>query len=141
MTWFVEAAPERPNFMLVISFLWGDLHDVDSDGDSSPASSRTWTWLQVCNRAAPAEAVSVAMEDDGRSLRVDSDVPWLAAATAYFLAHEGATRVRADATEPWTPCDVLVAHLGDFDLGAALARSDASIWRQATIDNPYPNRR
>jgi hypothetical protein len=36
--------------------------------------------------------------------------------------------------------DVLIQNMGDdFDLETALNRVDNSIWRQSTLENPYPN--
>ncbi len=33
-TWLVQAARTEPEFRLVVTFLWSDMHNVDADGDS-----------------------------------------------------------------------------------------------------------
>jgi hypothetical protein len=56
----------------------------------------------------------------------------------FFLARETNGEV-AEREENDGPFEALRARLGDFDLDAAPGRADASIWRQATLDDPYPN--
>jgi hypothetical protein len=140
-TWLVEAPRERPDFRLFITFLWSEFHDVDSDGDSDNPASYEWSYLYLRNRADPAELVDIdTVEEQGRPcVRIRSEVSWLAAAAAYFLAHEGNVRVRAPAQPDWDHREALRAHLGAFDLEAASTRANGSIWRQATLENPYPN--
>jgi hypothetical protein len=140
-TWFVDPLPERPDFRLIISFLWGDFHDVDSDGDSSNPASRDWTWLSVRNRGQPAETVDIELVSTSTTcFKVEAGLSWLTAATAYFLAIESSGRVRAEQGTEWLERQTLTEHTANFDLDAAVARARHSIWRKATLANPYPNR-
>jgi hypothetical protein len=135
-TWFLEPCPVKPDFRLVITFLWHDLHNVDTDGDSYNAASRTWTELYVMNREDSREVVEV----EARRVRVRSATPWLAAAVAFFLAEEGGVAVSRDGSV-WLDRGELRGEVGVFDLDAAIARAAASVWRRATLADPYPNRR
>jgi hypothetical protein len=134
-TWFVQPCVEKPEFWIVISFLWGDLHNVDTDGDSDNPASRSWTWLYVQNREAPSEIVEIDEVEGSRCVRVCSTTSWLAAAVAFFLAREGCVSVSRDGHE-WANCDLLRSDAGYFDLEAGLARANASILRRATPSDP-----
>lgn len=137
-TWFTQPCAEKPDYRLVISFLWGDLHNVDTDGDSENPASRSWTWLHVQNREAPHEIVEIDEVEGSRCIRIRSATSWLAAAVAFFLAKEGRVTVSRD-THEWVDCDLLRSDAGDFDLEAGLVRANTSVWRQATQSDPYPN--
>ena len=138
---YVRTSGLRPDFRLVIAFLWSDLHNCDTDGDSHNPASREWTELYCKNRENPAEVFDVApVAEQPLILEVTSADPALAARVAYFLA------IEADGT--WADCqsgpfrdareleDVLSE---GFDLAAALERAARSVWRKATLDAPYPN--
>ena len=140
-TWLVRPLPERPDFRLVVTFLWGDFHDIDSDGDATNPASTQWTWLYLQNRGNPAEIVNIDVAEEPTSFRIKADLPWLAAATAYFLAAEFDARVRAEEGREWLAPGTLIDRVAPFDLKAAVLRARDSVWRKATLDNPYPNRR
>ena len=137
---FVRPAGPRPDFRLVITFLWSEMHNVDSEGNSHNPASREWTWLYLRDRADPEDVVEVHPVDlDPLVLAIDSEKAALAARVAFFLAREAHGDV---ASEPgaFASANSLLPHLGvDFDLAEALRRADASVWRSATEENPYPN--
>jgi len=137
---FVRPVELRPDFRLVITFLWSENHDVDSDGDSHNPASRSWTWLYLQDRAHPESIVEVHTVDlDPLILAVDSEQPTLAARVAFFLAHETHGEVSSETGVFGSP-DSLLPRLGvDFDLAEALKRAHESVWRTATEENPYPN--
>ena len=138
--WFIESLPERPDFRLIAAFLFGEPFNIDSDGDSDSPASHCWTWLYLRNRQRAGEQVDIEVEGDAAArTRVQSGLSWLAAAAAFFLATEGATRVRSESGDDWVSPTLLEGFAGEFDLQAAVARARASIWRQATLANPYPN--
>jgi hypothetical protein len=138
-TWFLEPCPVKPDFRLVITFLWRDLHNVDTEGDSYNPASRTWTELYVMNREDFREVVEVD-EVEPRRVRVRSATSWLAAAVAFFLAEESGVLVSRDGAV-WLDRGELRGEVGVFDLDAARARAAASVWRRATLADPYPNLR
>jgi hypothetical protein len=130
-TWLVQPAPQQPEFGLILAFLWGDSEDVDTDGDSDSPESRSWTWLYAAHRARPSEALDVGTTEGAeRVTRVTSQLPWLAAAAAYFLAREGKVKVRRVDDDEWFDRDALESHADGFDLLAGLARADASACRK-----------
>lgn len=140
-TFHVKPAGPRPDFRLVITFLWSDSHNVDSDGDASNPASRDWTELYLMNREETAEEVEVyPSQATPLILAVDSDREYLSARVAYFLARETRGEVAMESGGYLSP-DVLVSRLGaGFDLAAALQRADDSVWRRSTLDSPYPGR-
>jgi hypothetical protein len=126
-TWLVEPLAKRPAVPLIITFLWGEDHNVDSDGDSSNPESNEWTWLYVASRERPDEVVNVdVVEASPNRFKVESDLPWLAAATAYFLALDGDALVRAVEGDGWVDRRVLEQHVAPFDLRAASERVQRS---------------
>jgi hypothetical protein len=58
---------------------------------------------------------------------------------ALFLAKETDGQIlRSDNSSQ--PYDALTNKLGnDFNLAEALTRADQSVWRESTLENPYPN--
>jgi len=85
---YVTAPNPRPDFRLVIAFLWRDGQNVDTEGDCDHPASHDWTELYVANREEPAEP-PVDVSSDGQSplvLVVKSESEYLAARVAYFLA-------------------------------------------------------
>ena len=136
----VKPAGARPDFRLVIAFLWAEMHNVDSDGNSDNPASREWTELYLKNRENTSEVVDVSpVETSPLILAVDSDIEHLAARVAYFLARETHGEVAVGAGRYSSP-EALIPRLGDgFDLAAALRRADGSVWRRSTLTLPYPN--
>jgi hypothetical protein len=136
----VKPGGPRPDFRLVVSFLWSDIHDVDSEGNSVSPASKDWTELYLANREIPSEVVDVyPLQLTPLILAVASESATLASRTAYFLARETHGEI-AEREGQYGPYEALRPRLGDdFDLDAALRRADASVWRKATIENPYSN--
>ena len=56
----VRPAGPRPDFRVVIAFLWTEMHNVDSDGNSDNPASREWTELYLMNREKTSEVVDVS---------------------------------------------------------------------------------
>jgi hypothetical protein len=56
---YITAPRERPDFRLVIAFLWHDGQNVNTDGNSHHPASRTWTELYIENREQPDQVVDV----------------------------------------------------------------------------------
>src|SRR5215213_7425264 len=103
---FIRPRGPRPDFRLVITFLWGDFHNVDTDGNSHNPASHDWTELYCTNREAARERVDVfPAQDDPLTLRVRSEVPELAARVAYFLAAETNSMVAESDGGSWHDCE------------------------------------
>lgn len=132
----------RPDFRLVISFLWGDFHNVDTEGDSFNPASQDWTWLYCQNRECESEIFEICpFSSHPLILSVDSSTPELAARVAWFLAKETQSEVALEPTGPWHDISLLENQVGEFDLPESTHRTLLSCWRRATLDDPYPNLR
>lgn len=130
----------RPDFRVFWSFLWGDDHDIDSDGDSYNPASRTWTFLTMASREISNTRFEIIASRKNSSLfTVCSKNEWITRRVAYFLAREtqGTIFQEGNLVDPAE----LAHQLGDdFNLNEALHRADSCIWRQSTLENKYPNR-
>ena len=86
-TIYITSPNERPDFRLVVAFLWRDGQNVDTEGDSHHPASRTWTELYVQNRENKDEVVEVSQyQQSPLVLRIESEQQYLAARVAFFLA-------------------------------------------------------
>jgi hypothetical protein len=80
---------DRPDFRLFSVFLRGDNLSIDSDGDSYPASSRTWTELWMSNRGLPGSGFEILQSnEDSKIFSVTSDDAAISNRAAFFLAKE-----------------------------------------------------
>ena len=139
---YVNAEQERPDFRLVITYLWHDLYNVDTDGNSYNPASRTWTQLFIRNRQDDSEAVDIIpATDDPLILLVESQKEYLAARTAYFLAEYMSTGIAKTQDGPF--CKPVTIHhaIGTgFDVTEAMFRVQSSPFMNSTLDDPYPNK-
>lgn len=140
-SFYIQPALPRPDFRLVISFLWGDFQNVDTDGNSDNPASRDWTELYCQNRENKVETFNVSpVRDKPLVLGIESEAPFLAARVAYFLASETASGVSASPNGPFENVEALRMILGpDFDWRSAERRAAVSCWRCSTRESPYPN--
>jgi hypothetical protein len=139
---YVKHTSFRPDFRLVLTFLWGDDRNCDTDGNSRNPASREWTELYCRNRENPAEVFDVSpVTKEPLVLEVESPHKWLAARVAYFLAVESAGFVADTPDGPYTAPEELISKVGDFDVAAAKGRVDQSVFQGSTLEDPYPNLR
>jgi hypothetical protein len=138
---FVEPQGTLPDFRLVVSFLWGDEHDVDSEGNASSPAARDWTELYLRSRERPEEVIEVVPVEGSGLLVVESPLEALAARVAFFLATETDGGVAPSALGPWEKPSSLRPRIGPFSVDDAANRAAASPFRRATLDDPYPNLR
>ena len=138
---YIRPRLPRPDFRLVVTFLWGDFHSVDTEGDSYNPASRDWNHLYCQNREQESEHFEVhPVQADPLVLEIASECRRLAARVTYFLALETASGFAPRAAGPFAHPDTLRGELGaDFDLAAAEQRAAASCWRRSTLEKPYPN--
>ena len=137
----ITAPNERPDFRLVIAFLWHDDQNVDTDGNSYHPASRTWTELYVQNREREDEVVDVNQHQESPLvLRVTSEHQQLAARVAFFLATFCGGSVSLSSDGEWSLPDSLLPLIGpDFNTSEALHRVAHSPFARSSLDNPFPN--
>ena len=133
----------RPDFRTVISFLWSDFHNVDSEGDSHNPASREWTSLYLLNRDNGDEVVEVDKNrDEPLVLRIASPLRSMALGVAYFLVHWSSGDILdVDSGEPLNQKFVMDELEETFDLLTRIERAGRSIWNQSTLTKPYPNQK
>ena len=131
---------DRPDFRLFWIFLWGEDHSIDSDGDSYNPASRTWTWLYMSSRELKNQHFEINQVDENSlTFEVVSENEFLAKRVAFFLSKETNGNICWEDNNIYG-FDFLADKLGDdFNLASALRRAYNSIWRKATLENPYPN--
>lgn len=131
----------RPDFRTVISFLWSDFHNVDSEGNSHNPASREWTDLYLQNRENEDEIVDVMeMEKAPLILRIASPIRLIALGVAYFLVHWSSGDILDPKTKRSINQQIVMDDLeSNFDLLVRIERAERSIWNSSTLDNPYPN--
>jgi hypothetical protein len=142
MTRFYVTAPNpRPDFRLVIAFLWHDGQNIDTDGDFDHPASHEWTELFVANREQPSEPqVSIyPHQQTPLVLVVESTAAHLAARLAYFLAASVRGGVSQNPEDEFASPATLVAQVGVFDVEVAMRRAAESPFARATREHPYPN--
>jgi hypothetical protein len=141
MIFYVQTPSERPDCRLVKAFLWGDMRNVNSDGNSDNPASRVWTQLMFDPRDTPGERFDiVAYQNEPLVLKVMAANPALAAQVAYFLGHATDGAVAQHPDGPYLPPSAILSQLGaDFDIAAAFERVEQSPFTRSSLDNPYPN--
>jgi hypothetical protein len=130
----------RPDFRIFSVFLWGGGHSVDSDGDSYNPASRSWTWLHMSSRVISGEYFEInQISEQPLIFEVRSPNESIANRVALFLARESTGHI-IGIDGSLQPYESLIDKLGhSFDLPKAFERADQSIWRQSTLEKPYPN--
>lgn len=135
----VHCRSARPDFRLIVAYLWAEDHDVDSDGDAENPADRNWTQLYLCDRSTPTVHLEIGpTAHEPLVLEITASKPELAIRAAQFLAREtGGTVTRWDHIIPINELMRLVG--ADFDVESANARADSSKYRAASPENPYPS--
>jgi len=135
----VEVKSDLPDFRLFKVFIWGENHNIDSDGDSFNPASRSWTDLYMSSREIVDESFSVSRLEDTPSIyEVSSSNILIANRVGYFLAKETSHCIFIDNLK--YDYSFLQNKLGnDFNLDEAIKRSNLSVWRNSNLENPYPN--
>jgi hypothetical protein len=140
-TIYIQAPRERPDFRLLIAFLWHDGQNVDTEGNSDHPASPTWTELHIRNREHENEVVDVSQHrKDPLVLRVESEQQHLAARVAFFVATHCAGSVCSEPDGEFCEPDSLLPIVGpDFNTLAALHRAEHSPFSRSSLDNPFPS--
>lgn len=137
--YFVKINAERPDYRRIVSFLWSDLQNVNSDGNSYNPASREWTELTLENREPPHESVDIdPIQKEPLILAVKSKRRDIVARTTYILAKETNGKVAIKLEGEFVDYEFLEQEMGSFDLQKALNRFENSMFANSTLENPYP---
>lgn len=131
----VTVVRDRPEFRCFLDLLYGPGRNVDTDGDSFPASSRSWTYLYVKDRESDDPCVEIYVDEvDGAIFNVQSESLRLEelAALYLFLTCGGSissTDQVLDEAAVQSLCEKYSVELG---------RARSSIWQLSTDESPSP---
>jgi hypothetical protein len=134
----VKVVRDRPDFRVFVDLLYGPNRNVDTDGDSNPVSSRTWSFLYVADRESDDPSVEIhASDDDADVFVVESDSSRLEELAALYLyLTSGKSICFSGAAIDQAAIDALTDKYR-----AELGRANGSIWHHSSAESPYPNLR
>jgi hypothetical protein len=125
----------RPDFRVIIGLLYGDMHNVDTEGNSVPVHSRRWTSLYVKDRESDDPCVEIEARDDGATFEVISEDQRLEELAAFYLFRFCGDRIEVDGRP--IEAEQVTALLTRYSV--ELARAEQSIWHRSSESVPYPN--
>lgn len=127
---------ERPDFRVFIDLLFGPGWNVDTDGNSHPVNSRTWTSLYIADRKRKEPPVTIeASENDANLFEVESVSTRLEELAALYLFLCSGSAIFA----PMGALDDTQRMALQASYAAELQRATRALWHQSSDSNPYPN--
>lgn len=125
----VEVDRNRPDFRVFIDLLYDHDRNVDTEGDSNPVYSRTWTHLYIADRESDDPSVEIfAVEDRPGFFAVESESDRLEELTALYLFLSCGTSIADGASH-------LNAHRISLLKGkysVELHRADHAVWHKSS---------
>lgn len=134
----VRVDRDRPDFRAFIDLLYGANRNVDTDGDSNPVSSRTWSFLYVADRESDDPSVEIyASEADPAVFLIESGSSTLEELAALYLFLTCGESISSSGEA----IDLVAVEVLRDKYRTELGRANASIWHQSSAESPYPNLR
>ena len=132
----VEIDRDRPDFRVFVDLLYGHGRNVDTEGNSYPVNSRSWTELYIKDRESNDPAVDIALREGAPAkLEITSGSSRLEELAALYLCIScGQSLWQEGAYLPPERISQL-----RVTYAMELARADASVWHQSSDACPYPN--
>lgn len=132
----VKINRNRPDFRVFIELLYGPNWNVDSDGNSIPVWSRTWTRLYLADRKGGSHPVVISPSDDEPAvLCVESQSQDLEELAAVYLHHYSGSEIVKDSV--LLSADQVATLKARFT--SEIARADSARWHKSSAENPYPS--
>lgn len=132
----VAICGNRPDFRVFIDLLYGENRNVDTDGDSIPVNSRTWTYLYVADRESDDPFVEIAaIAEDPEVFLVESKSERLEELAALYLFVYCGVEVSTD----FAPLGYEKIRALKTKYAVELERAGAALWHRSSNENPYPN--
>lgn len=140
---YLTPKQSMPDYRLLITWLWSEFNNTDSDGNSFNPASNDWNELYLCNREKTNEVINInPIDKSAKTLEITGSTKELIFQTAYFLAIETKGKISLDSKGVKViGLEEMTKLVSNFDLNSATKRVAKSIWRKATLENPYPNLR
>lgn len=127
---------DRPDFRVFIDLLYGAGRNVDTDGNSNPVNSRTWTYLYMFDRESnEPPVVLLSLQANPAIFEVKSKSQALETLAAlYLFLYCGKSIVFGDRELEQSE----IENLKEL-YTAQLERAENSVWHQSSDQKPYPN--
>lgn len=126
----------RPDFRVFVDLLYGFGRNVDTEGNSCPVNSRTWTDLYIKDRESADPPIEIYQRDRNSGLfEVESASAELMELAAIYL-FESCGKSMLFNNQPIYD-DEKSKLQNKYSL--ELQRARRSIWHKSSNDNPYPN--
>lgn len=134
----VRVDRDRPDFRAFIDLLYGANRNVDTDGNSNPVSSRTWSFLYVKDRESDDPSVEIyASEVDPAVFVVESGSSTLEELAALYLFLTCGESINSSGES----IDVAAVEVLRDKYRTELGRANGAIWHRSSAQSPYPKLR
>jgi hypothetical protein len=132
----VSVHGNRPDFRVFIDLLYRTGRNVDTDGDSNPVNSRTWTYLYIADRESDDPFIEIhAKQVDPDIFEVESKSHELETLAALYLFLYCGTSIAFGDSELDQKAIENLKRLYAAQLRSAVN----AVWHQSSDQNPYPN--
>jgi hypothetical protein len=119
-----------------VDLLYGVGRNVDTDGDSNPVNSRTWTYLHIADRESDDPPVQIlARQTDQNIFEVKSVSQELETLAALYLFLYCGTSIASGNRE----LDEKEIENLKIRYVVQLQRAENAVWHQSSAERPYPN--
>ncbi|PFH10966.1 hypothetical protein BCF11_3403 [Collimonas sp. PA-H2] len=125
----------RPDFRIFVDLLYGVDRNVDTDGDSDPVNSRTWSYLYIADRESDDPFVEIgALVEQPKMFSVESKSERLEELTALYLFMCCGAEIADSST---TLSSEQIESL-KVRYSVELSRAAVSRWHRSSDEEPYP---
>jgi hypothetical protein len=133
----IAVSRDRPDFRVFIDLLYGADRNVDTDGNSYPVNSRTWTHLYIADRESNDPSVEIfAIQEQPLLFSVESSSQRLEELAALYLYMTCGTSI---AKSSQSLSSDIISSLQD-KYRTELQRAKNAVWHKSSNDSPYPQR-
>jgi hypothetical protein len=126
---------DRPDFRVFIDLLYGVEQNVDTDGDSNPVNSRTWSYLYIADRESDDPHLEITALGEPGVFEVTSESARLEELAALYLFIYSGTSINYSSV-PFSSEQIQSLKT---KYAVELKRANTSLWHQSSNENPYPN--
>lgn len=131
----VTVSGNRPDFRVFVDLLYGVDRNVDTDGDSDPVNSRTWSYLYIADRESDDPSVEIeALVEQPKMFSVVSKSERLEELTALYLF----LCCGAEITDSSTTLSSEQIESLKVRYSVELSRAAVSRWHRSSNEEPYP---
>jgi len=133
----IAVSRDRPDFRAFIDLLYGADRNVDTDGNSDPVNSRTWTRLYIADRESSDPSVEIfAIQEQPLLFSVESSSQGLEELAALYLYMTCGESISKSSL----PLDSdIISSLQD-KYRTELQRAKNAVWHRSSNDSRYPQR-